>query len=147
MFGGQVIRGAGFIAIVSAVATLLSEFGSGVVGVKTIAVFPMIAPLATEQFTRAMIVIIALVPGAIEAKVIVRLLPVPPHTPPPDASHDWKVVLAERTSVTVTEVAVPGPALVTIMVFVTFEPVSTGLGAMLTSTDKSAPVPPDTPPT
>jgi hypothetical protein len=88
ILGGQTIRGAGLFAIVFALATLLARFGSGVVGLKTMAVFPTIVLLGTEQFTRAVMVINALVPGAKEANVIVLLFPLPPHTPPPVASQD-----------------------------------------------------------
>ena len=147
MFPGQVILGAGLVAIVVAVATLLLGLGSGVDELKTVAVLPMIVPLATEQFTLATIVITAVVPGASDAKVTVRLFPEPPHTPPPVELHETKLRLPESTSVTVTDVAVAGPALATTMVLVTCEPVSTGLGAMLAITERSAGVPPDVPPT
>jgi len=147
MFAGHVILGAGLLAVVVALATLLFGFGSGVEELNTVAVLPMIVPFATEQFTWATIVIMAVVPGGIDANVIVRVWPDPPHTPPPVESHETKVVLAERTSITETEVAVAGPALVTTIVLVTWDPVSTGFGAMLVITDRSAGVPPDWPPT
>jgi hypothetical protein len=146
MFPGQVILGAGLLAIVVAVATLLLGLGSGVVELKTVAVLPMIVPLDTEQFTLATIVITAAVPGASDANVTVRLLPEPPQTPPPVELHETKLMLVESTSVTVTDVAVAGPALLTTMVLVTWDPVSTGLGAILATTERSAGVPPDTPP-
>jgi hypothetical protein len=147
MFGGQLILGAGLFAIVVAVATLLPGLVSGVVELKMVAVFPIIAPLATEQLTFAMIVITAVVPGGSDANVTVRILPDPPQTPPPVELHEAIVVLPENTSLTVTEVAVAGPALLTTMVFVIWEPVSTGLGETLVSTERSAGVPPVSPPT
>lgn len=116
---GQLIRGGGLVAIVVAVATLLAVLESEVEELKTVAVLPMAVPLATEQFTRASIVITADAPGASEAKVIVRVLPDPPHTPPPVESHETKDRLAESTSVTVTDVAAAGPALLTTTIFVT----------------------------
>ena len=82
-FAGQVILGAGLLAIVVAVATLLLGLGSGVDELNTVAVLPIIVPLDTEQFTLATIVITAVVPGASDANVTVRLFPDPPHTPPP----------------------------------------------------------------
>src|SRR6266567_299778 len=146
-FPGHVILGAGLLAIVVAVATLLLGLGSGVEELNTVAVLPMIVPLDTEQFTLATIVITAVVPGASDANVTVRLLPDPPHTPPPVELHETKLVFAESTSVTVTDAAVAGPALLTTMVLVICEPVSTGLGAILAITERSAGVPPDSPPT
>ena len=146
-FPGHVILGAGLLATVVAVATLLLGLGSGVAELNTVAVLPMIVPLDTEQFTLATIVITAVDPDARDANVIVLLFPDPPHTPPPVELHETKVVLAESTSVTVTDVAVAGPALLITMFFVTCEPVSTGLGAILVITERSAGVPPDTPPT
>src|SRR5262245_41555206 len=102
---------------------LLAGFGSGVAALNTTAVLPMGEPFATEQLTRPTIVITSLVPGARDAKETVRLLPLPPHIPPPVESQEMKDRFDESTSVTVTEVAVDGPRLVTIIVFVTSEPV------------------------
>jgi hypothetical protein len=147
MLAGQVIRGGGFVATTVAVETLLAGLLSGVEALNTIAVFPMTVLPATEQLTRAVIVMTAVEPEGSDAKVIVRLLPDPPQTPPPVELQERKERLAESTSVTVTDVAAAGPAFVTRIVFVTSAPVSTGLGAMVTTTDKSAGVPPTSPPT
>jgi hypothetical protein len=92
-------------------------------------------------------VIIALDPGAIDAKDMVRVFPLPPQTPPPVELHELNERLAESTSVTVMEVAVAGPRLVTTIVLVTSVPVSTGLGARLVRIERSAGEPPDNPPT
>jgi hypothetical protein len=143
MFTGQVIRGAGLTAIVVAVDMLFSGLLSGVDALKTDAVLLMKAPAAAEQLTRATIIISAGVFGASDAKVIVRVLPDPPQTPPPVELQETKVRLLESTSVTVTEMAVAGPALLTVILLVTSEPVS-GAGVILVSTDKSAGVPPAT---
>ena len=145
MFPGHVIRGAGLVATVVAVDTLLLGLLSGVAELNTVAVLLMAAPAAAEQLTRAMIVMSAVVFGASDAKVTVRVLPDPPQTPPPVELHETKVRLPEMTSVTVTEVAVAGPRLVTRILFVTSEPLS-GLPVIVVTIAKSAGVPPVRPP-
>src|SRR6185503_16416508 len=145
MLTGQVIRGGGLTAIVVAVDMLFSGLLSGVEELKTDAVLLKKAPAAAEQLTRATMIISAGVFGASDAKVIVRVLPDPPQTPPPVELQETKERLPERTSVTVTERAVAGPALLTVILLVTSEPVS-GAGVILAITDKSAGVPPAIPP-
>jgi hypothetical protein len=147
MATGQVIVGAGLLTIAFAVDTLLSGFVSGVEALKTVAVFPTTAPLGTKQATFAIMVIIALDPDGSVANVIVWLLPEPPHTPPPVEVQDTVLTFAENTSVTVTFVAAAGPALLTRMVLVIGDPAFTRAGDTLASTERSACVPPDTPPT
>ena len=96
-------------------AELLAGSGSGVKEV-TVAVLSIIVPSATEQLTLATKDMVSDCPDARDANVTVRLLPEPPQTPPPVEAHETKVVSAGRLSVTVTEVAVSGPLLVTVTV-------------------------------
>jgi len=146
MPAGQDRLGARLVARTVAVATLLSGLASGVEELNTVAVFPTMDPFGVAQLTLATMVMTALAPGASDAKVIVRVLPDPPQTPPPVELHDWNDTLVENTSVTVIEVAVPGPMLLTRIVLVRSEPASTGLGDMVVSTARSADPPPDKPP-
>jgi hypothetical protein len=82
MFAGQVIVGAGLLAVVVAIELLLLESGS-VEPAMTDAVFVIVVLLATEQSTVALRVIVAAgTPTGSVAKLTVRLLPEPPHTPP-----------------------------------------------------------------
>ena len=82
MFEGQTIVGGGLFAVVVVVEVLLFVFGSGfVAAAATVAVFVIIVPCASEQLTFATIVIVAEVTPRV-GKVTVRLLPVPPQTPP-----------------------------------------------------------------
>ena len=67
-------------------------------------------------------------PDPIEGNVTVLLFPDPPHTPPPVELQETNVVVAGRLSVTVTLLAVSGPLLATVKVYVMFEPTITGLG-------------------
>src|ERR1051325_2239529 len=113
MFPGHKIRGAGLFAMVVAVPTLLAGLMSGVVALKTVAVFPITVPFLTEQFTSATIVMIAVENGGSDAKVIVRLFPVPPQTPPPVELQETNERLEDNTSFTLTEFAAAGPAFVT----------------------------------
>ena len=142
MPAGQVIVGAGLFTTAFAVETLLTVFGSAVEALNIVAVFPTIVPLGTEHDTLAIMVIIAVVPGGSDAKVTVWLLPEPPHTPPPVEVHDTPLTFAENTSVTVTFVAVDGPALLTRMFLVICEPAFTRLGETVANTERSADVPP-----
>src|SRR4029434_1993999 len=57
-------------------------------------------PLGRPELTCAIRVMVSVVPGAIEEKVTVRLLPAPPQTPVPVALHDTKLVVPGRLSVT-----------------------------------------------
>ena len=146
MPAGQVIIGGGLLTTAFALDTLLSGFMSGVEALKIVAVFPMTAPLGTAHETLATIVMTALVPTGSVAKVIVWLLPDPLHTPPPVEVQDIVLTFDENTSVTVTFVATAGPALLTIMFLVICDPAFTSAGETLASTERSAGVPPDTPP-
>src|SRR5438132_503047 len=104
---------AGLETLVSAVAELLFGFGS-TVPVTTVAV--LLRLLVTEQLTLATSVMVADDPAPSEAKVIVRLLPAPPQTPPPVEAHAVKVVPAGRLSVTTTLLAGFCPVLLTVRV-------------------------------
>jgi hypothetical protein len=110
-----VIVGAGLEAIVVAVAVLLFELGS-LVEELTVAVLLITVPSATEQFTLATKVMVSDSPDPRDGNVTVRLFPEPPQTPPPVEEHETKLVSAGRLSVTVTDVAVSGPLLVTVIV-------------------------------
>src|SRR5262245_55338889 len=114
MLAGQTILGAGLIvARGGAVARLLMRLLSGVVELNTEAVLLIVEPLAAEQLTSATITISVGMLGDKDANVTVRTLPDPPHTPPPVELHETTVTFPENTSVTVTDVAVPGPKFVT----------------------------------
>jgi len=110
-----VIVGGGLEAVVVAVIELLFELGSGIEEL-TVAVLLITVPSATEQFTEATKVMVSDPPDARDANVTVRLFPEPLQTPPPVEEHETKVVEAGRLSVTVTDVAVFGPLLVTVTV-------------------------------
>jgi hypothetical protein len=88
-------RHAGSDAVIATLARL--SLGSGSAMEKlTLAVLLMRMLLATVQFTWATSVIVAEPPPANDAKVTVRLLPVPPHVPPAVAAQDTNVVAAGR---------------------------------------------------
>src|SRR5262245_66460914 len=114
---GQVIVGGGLNALFIAVAELLSGLGS-VVGELIVAVVLITAPSGVEQLTCARSVIVAVALTASEGKVTVRLLPEPPQVPPvpPGAAQETNVVDGGRLSATVTDVAMSGPLLVTVIV-------------------------------
>src|SRR6185295_3774948 len=99
--------------VVVAIAESLALFGS-VVAELTEAVFEMLAP--PVPFTVPTIVIVADAPTPREEKLIVRLFPAPPQTPPPLELHDTNVRLEGRLSVTTTFEADPIPLFVTVMV-------------------------------
>ena len=107
--------GGGLETVVNAVAESLAVSGSGVKEL-TVAVLLIIVPSATEQFTLTTKVMVSDWPEARDANVTIWLLPEPIQTPPPVEEHETKVVSAGRLSVTVTEVAVSGPLLVTVTV-------------------------------
>ena len=109
------IVGGGLETVVGAVEELLLVSGSGVIEF-TVAVLFIIVPSAIEQFTVATKVIVSDWPEARDANVTIWLLPEPPQTPPPVEEQETKVVSVGRLSVTVTEVAVSGPLLVTVTV-------------------------------
>ena len=104
-------------AVVVVVAELLPGLGSGVVEA-TDAVLLIITPSATEQFARAVSVIVAAVLAGIEVNVIARLLLEPPQVPPtpPLTEHAMKVVVLGKLSVTVTDDASVGPLFLTVIV-------------------------------
>ena len=107
------IIGGGLEAVVVAVAESLVVSGSGV-NELTVAVLLIAVPSATEQLTLATKVMVSDCPEVSSGNVTVRLLPEPPQTPPPVEEQETKVVSAGRSSVTVTDVAVSGPLLVTV---------------------------------
>src|SRR5438132_4505197 len=94
----------------------------------------MTVPSATAQFTCATTATIDVPPPGMEAKVIVRLFPEPLQTPPPLAVQETNVSDDDRMSPTLTSRAPVVRALVTEIVYVTFDPVTTGLGATVTDT-------------
>ena len=102
-------------AVAVAVIESLSRLGSGVPAL-TVALLLITIPSATKQFTVATKVIVSDSPDARDSNVTVRLFPEPPQTPPPVEEHETKVVSAGRLSVTVTDVAVIGPLLLTVTV-------------------------------
>ena len=97
-----------------AVAVLLLGSGSDAVEV-TVDVLVMLG-LVTPLLTAVTMVIIADAPAARGTNVTVRLLPLPPHTPPPVAKHETKVIELGRLSETVTDGALRGPLLVWVSV-------------------------------
>ena len=99
---------------VVAVAVLSSRLGSTDTEL-TVAVFVSVAP-NSAAFTWATSVIVAEPPTASDGKVTVRLLPLPPQTPPAVELHDTNVVSAGSVSDTVTPMASSGPLLVTVRV-------------------------------
>ena len=112
---GQLIVGRGFEALTVAVEELLLESLSGVAELM-FAVLLIGALSATEQSTVATRVIVSDSPEASEAKVTVRLLPEPPHTPPSVEEHETNETDDGRLSVMTTELAVLGPLLVAVIV-------------------------------
>ena len=110
---GEIVAG-GFNAVKLTVAELLPLAGSRVVAAAD-AVLSMIAPFVTPQPTVAVIVAVAVAPEASEAKLMVRLLPLPPQVPPL-AEQLTKVTVAGKLSVTVIACAASGPLLVTVIV-------------------------------
>src|SRR4029077_4985985 len=110
-----VMVGGGLETVVVAVAELLLVSGSNVRAL-TVAVLLITVPSATEQFTFATKVMVSDSPDAKDANVTVRLFAEPPQTPPPVEEQETNVVSAGRSSVTVTDVAVSGPSLVTVTV-------------------------------
>ena len=111
---GEII-GAGLLAVTEIIEELLLLFESGVSELM-VAVLEILVPFATPQLTIVTSVMVADVPDPIAGNVIVRLLPDPPHTPPPVELQDTNEVVAGRLSVTVTVFAVSGPLLVIVRV-------------------------------
>ena len=96
------MRFGGFEAVKLAVEELLPLAGSRTVEV-TDAVLLTFALFATEQFRVATKVIVSEAPEASEENVTVRLLPEPPHTPPPVEEQDTNATGEGRLSVTVID--------------------------------------------
>jgi hypothetical protein len=111
---GEIIRG-GFEAVKFTLEELLPLTGSSTAEA-TETVLPTTTPFATEQFRVATIVIVAEAPDASEVNETVRLLPMPPHTPPPVDEHIAKVTCEGRLSVTLIEEAGSGPLFVRVIV-------------------------------
>jgi hypothetical protein len=129
--------GCGLDAVVEMVDELFAMFESGTEEVAE-AVFVIVAASATEQLTRATMVTVAEAPDTRVENVTVRLLPLPPQTPPPVAEHDTNETDRGRSSVNVTDDASFGPLLVNVMVYVMFEPAGTGAGDPAFDTARSA---------
>src|ERR1051326_7164759 len=89
---------------VVAVLKLLPRFGSAVV-LETNAIFDRSVPLATVESTVATKVTTAEAPDGNDAKVIVRVLPDPPHVPPPVEEQETNMTSAGRGSCSVTAAA------------------------------------------
>src|SRR5262245_43305342 len=87
-----------------AIAELLLATGS-LISDTTLAELLIDVPLSRSPLTKALKVIVSVEPELIEAKLTVRLLPVPPHTPTPLAEHEVKARLDGRLSETTTFVA------------------------------------------
>jgi len=112
------MTGAGLDAKVVVMAVLFAGFGSGVVEL-TVAVLLIITPSATEQFTCAASVIVAVAFTGNEGNEIVRLLLEPPLQVPPATpltEHETKEVTPGKLSVTVTDDASVGPLFFTVIV-------------------------------
>src|ERR1051326_8710305 len=103
-------RSACRFTIVMAVAELFAGTGSVAV-LETVAVLLIVAPSGTLDRTAPAIVTMAEEPAASDGNVTDRLLPEPPQMPPPVDPHETKVISAGRLSVSTTEGAASGPAL------------------------------------
>ena len=133
------ITAGGFEAVKLAVEELLAFDGSRT-GEVTDAVLPIIVLSATAQLRVATNVIVAEAPDASEVNETVRLLPVPPQTPPAVDEHETKVSEEDRLSVTVIDWAGSGPLFVTITVYVTLLPtVIVGDDAVFATARSAAP--------
>src|SRR5687767_6530341 len=86
--------------VVLEVAELFAAFGSVVVAA-TVAVLSIVDPAGPVAVATS--VMSADAPVASDAKVTVRLFPLPPQTPPPVEEHDTKVTVTGRLSVTTTD--------------------------------------------
>src|SRR5262249_47275515 len=119
------------------VAELLLVLGSCV---EEVAVTELLitAPFGVEQFTVVTSAIVSDAPAGIELKLTVRLLAEPSHTPLPLEAHETNVTEAGRLSVTTTDAGLPGPRLVKVMVQVSLEPATIGLGEAVSLITTSA---------
>jgi hypothetical protein len=88
--------------VIAARAVLFRVFGSGVAEL-TPAVLVIFVPPATPSLIRTTSVIVAVAPEDKVPNVAVRLLFVPPHTPPFDAEQERKLTCAGRLSVKTTD--------------------------------------------
>lgn len=111
---GVIIR-AGFEAVKVIVEELLPLTGS-VTAPVTEAVLLTMAPFATEQLSVATNVMVAEAPDPSVANETLRMLPRPPHTPPPVDEHIENVTDAGRVSLTEIDDAGSGPRLVRVIV-------------------------------
>jgi hypothetical protein len=82
--------------------------------------------------------IVPVPPDTNEEKEIVRLSPDPPQVPPALTLHETKLKDEGRLSVTFTELALFGPAFVTVRVKVAFAPAWTGSGEAPMESPRSA---------
>jgi hypothetical protein len=121
---GEIMRG-GFETVKFTLDVLLPLTGSRRAA-DADAVLPTTVPFATEQFSATVIVIVAEAPEASDVNVTLRLLPIPPQTPPPVEEHITNVTDAGRLSVTVIVDAGSGPLFVRVMVYVTMLPTTMG---------------------
>lgn len=130
------MRGGGFDASITAVAESLLGSASGGNELTT-AVLLMEAPFTTGHLTCATKVTIAVAVPAIDAKVTVRLLSLPPQIPPSVDEHDTKETVEGRLLLSVTWGAAADRKFVTVIVYVTLEPVNTVFGLALWLTARS----------
>src|SRR6266446_10602003 len=103
-------RGNGALTRVIAVAELFAMLKSAVAEL-TDAVLLIVVSDGPFAITKR--VIVSAEPLAREGKLTARLLPEPPHTPPPDEAQEINVTVAGRLSVTVTFWATATPLFVT----------------------------------
>lgn len=113
MSPAQVITGGGSATGTERVAESFADAGSNEHD-STVAV--LLSEPVTAQLVVATNVIVTELLAAISSKETVRLLPDPPHTPPPVDEQETKPMTDGRSSETTIFVAVSGPLLVTVMV-------------------------------
>src|SRR5438067_1767786 len=128
--------------VVVAVALLLLVFESAVVEL-TVAVFEIVAPSAVSGLTWTARVNVAVAPLANDP-VVQFTVPVAPtggvvQDHPAGVGIDWNVVCEGNGSFMVTLVATFGPALLTVIVYVSVAPGATGSGESVLVIDRSAP--------
>src|SRR5437773_602853 len=128
--------------VVVAVALLLALFASAVVA-PTVAVFEIVVPSAVSGLTWTTSVNAAVAPLASDGVVHVTV-PVEPtggvvQDHPAGVGIDWNVVCEGNGSFMVTLVATFGPALLTVIVYVSVAPGATGSGESVLVIDRSAP--------
>src|SRR5215213_3893915 len=121
------MTGGGFDVVTVAEEKLLVRSASGG-SEKTFTLLVMVVPFASSQVTAATICIVVLPPPGICGNVMVRMFPSPAQIPPAFAEQLTNVVPAGNRSATTTDIAGSGRSLFTVIVYVTFDPVNTGLG-------------------